>query len=127
MHACPGLALFGHGAMSDLSPLSGEERKSNFGAVRSVFDPRLCENSDVGLARRKFVSITLNKKRTALAVTVERRKERKQFCAFSARARFHTAWVKTGKAQWEDMFSALPLRADIAQCSRHVRLGATNS
>src|SRR5947207_14593920 len=54
---------------------------------------RLCENSDVGLARRKSVSITLNKKRTALAVTVERRKERIQFCAFSARARFHTAWV----------------------------------
>jgi hypothetical protein len=25
--------------MSDLSPLSGEERKSNFGAVRSVDDP----------------------------------------------------------------------------------------
>src|SRR6266446_3678376 len=64
------------------------------GDVRS--GSRLCENSDVGLARRKFVSITLNKKRTALAVTVERRKERKQFCAFSARARFHTAWVKNG-------------------------------
>jgi hypothetical protein len=29
--------------------------------------------------------------------------------------------VKTGKAQREQMFSALPLRADIAQCSRHVR------
>ena len=25
--------------MSDLSPLLGEERKSNFGAVRSVDDP----------------------------------------------------------------------------------------
>src|SRR5258707_13717605 len=62
----------------------------------SGFRPRLCENSDVELARRKFVSITLNKKRTALAVTVERRKERKQFCAFSARARFHTAWVISG-------------------------------
>jgi hypothetical protein len=60
------------------------------------FAPRLCENSDVELARRKFVSITLNKKRTALAVTVERRKERKQFCAFSARARFHTAWTQNG-------------------------------
>jgi len=69
---------------------------------------RLCENSDVELARRKFVSITLNNKRTALAVTVERRKERTQFCAFSARARFHTAWVKTGKARCEHMFSALP-------------------
>src|SRR5258706_12595215 len=30
--------------------------------------------------------------------------------------------VKTGKAQHEQMFSALPPRADIAQCSRHVRL-----
>src|SRR5712692_5523554 len=60
------------------------------------FGSSLCENSDVELARRKFVSITLNNKRTALAVTVERRKERKQFCAFSARARFHTAWVMNG-------------------------------
>src|SRR5258707_7989395 len=87
----------------------------------SGFRPRLCENSDVELARRKFVSITLNKKRTALAVTVERRKERKQFCAFSARARFHTAWVKTGKAQCEQMFSALPLKADITLRTRYVR------
>jgi hypothetical protein len=35
----PHMALFGHGAMSDLSPLSGVERKLDFGAVRSVFDP----------------------------------------------------------------------------------------
>src|SRR5258706_7931134 len=82
---------------------------------------RLCENSDVELARRKFVSITLNNKRTALAVTVERRKERTQFCAFSARARFHTAWVKTGKARYDHMFSALPLKADIALRTRYVR------
>src|SRR5437667_8455559 len=34
---------------------------------------------------------------------------------------FSTASVKTGKARCEHMFSALPLRADIAQCSRHVR------
>ena len=32
-------AQSGHGTMSDLSPLSGEERKSHFGAVRSVDDP----------------------------------------------------------------------------------------
>jgi hypothetical protein len=43
---------------------------------------RLCENSVSELARRKFVSITLNKKRTVLAAAVERRKERKQFCEF---------------------------------------------
>src|SRR5437870_13352334 len=74
---------------------------------------RLCENSDVGLAHRKFVSITLNKKRTALAVTVERRKERKQFCAFSARARFHTAWVRSRKARPEHEQSAVLPRSDI--------------
>src|SRR5258705_6296325 len=62
--------------------------------VHVRFGSSLCENSDVELARGKFVSITLNNKRTALAATVEGRKERKQFCAFSARARFHTAWVK---------------------------------
>src|SRR6266436_9800569 len=31
--------LFGHGAMSDLSPLSGVKRKLDFGAVRAAFDP----------------------------------------------------------------------------------------
>jgi hypothetical protein len=31
--------LFGHGAMSELSPLSDVMRKSDFGAVRSPFDP----------------------------------------------------------------------------------------
>ena len=30
-------------------------------------------------------------------------------------------WVKIGKAPGEHMFSALPLRADITQRSRHVR------
>jgi hypothetical protein len=29
-----------HAAMSELSPLSGEEQKSNFGAARSVDDPQ---------------------------------------------------------------------------------------
>jgi len=31
--------VFGHGAMSDLSPLSGVKRKLDFGAVRAAFDP----------------------------------------------------------------------------------------
>jgi hypothetical protein len=31
------------------------------------------------------------------------------------------SWVKSGKAQGEQMFSALPLRADIAQHERDVR------
>ena len=34
------MALFGHGAMSDLSPLLGVKRKLDFGAVRAAFDPQ---------------------------------------------------------------------------------------
>src|SRR6266404_6847966 len=30
-------------------------------------------------------------------------------------------WVKIGKARCEHLFSALPLRADVAQRNRHVR------
>ena len=33
------MARLGHGVMFDLCPLSGEERKSIFGAVRSVDGP----------------------------------------------------------------------------------------
>src|SRR5258708_1083565 len=33
------LAPNGHGAMSDMSPLSGVKRKPDFGAVRAAFDP----------------------------------------------------------------------------------------
>jgi hypothetical protein len=34
------MAHLGHAVMSDLSPLSGEERKLDFGAARSAFDPK---------------------------------------------------------------------------------------
>src|SRR5450631_2260581 len=54
----------------------------------------LCENSNVEFARRNIVSIAFNRKRTLLPITVEWRQDRKQFCTLSARARFHTAWVK---------------------------------
>src|SRR5467141_961954 len=52
----PFLAQPGHGPMSDLSPLLGEERKSNFGAVRSVVDPsetladKFCRVCTTGIA-----------------------------------------------------------------------------
>jgi len=36
---CRLMARNGHGAMSDLSPLSGVKRKLDFGAVRAAFDP----------------------------------------------------------------------------------------
>ena len=79
--------------------LIGDERRNQHCDRSLSFEPhvhfgsRLCENSDVELPRRMFFSMTLNKKRTTLAGAVKRRKERKQFCAFSARGRFHTAWV----------------------------------
>jgi hypothetical protein len=60
---------------------------------------RLCENSNAELARRNIVSIAFNRKRTLLAITVEWGQDRKQFCALSARARFHTAWVKNGSVR----------------------------
>ena len=68
----------------------------SFDIIEVRFGSRLCENSDVQLARRKFVSIMLNKKGTALAGTIERRKERKRFCGVSVLARFHTAWTLNG-------------------------------
>src|SRR6266849_7602798 len=88
------LKIFQLPAMRSSAPQAGTSLRACVWLVYRRADvrsgSRLCENSDVELERRKFVSITLNKKRTALAVTIERRKERK-FCAFSARARFHTA------------------------------------
>src|SRR5260370_20210785 len=41
----PLMALFGHGARSWLSPLSGVQRKSDFGAVRAAFDPERTSQS----------------------------------------------------------------------------------
>src|SRR5260370_15778847 len=35
-------------------------------------------------------------------------------------------WVKTGKARCEHMFSALPLKRDVAQRGRHVRVVPRN-
>src|SRR5271168_361309 len=49
------VALNGHDAMSALSPLSVVERKSNFGAVRSVHDPERTFSSREGV-REKWAS-----------------------------------------------------------------------
>jgi hypothetical protein len=97
-----------HKAVRYAQPSQSVHRNVRFGS-------RLCENSNVRLARRKFVSITLNRKRTALAVTIERRKGRKQFCAFFARARFHTAWVNryTGDPAASSAMSAMAPKAEV--------------
>jgi hypothetical protein len=54
------------------------------------------------------------------AQTISKRRRERQMRMLAAMQRC-LVWVKTGKAQCEHMFSALPLRADIAQQSRHVR------
>jgi len=67
--------------------------KINTSRFTSELGPGCVKTPTPNFRVERFVPITLNKKRTALAGTVERRKERKQFCAFSVRGRFHTAWV----------------------------------
>jgi hypothetical protein len=66
---CRLLALFGHGAMSELSPLSGVKRKLDLGAVRSAFDtertshpsykPVLTTSDDTHLAIAQGVALRL--------------------------------------------------------------------
>src|SRR6266404_9623873 len=48
-------ALFGHGAMSDLSPLSGVKRKVDFGAVRAAFDPGCVKRARAKNAQNCFL------------------------------------------------------------------------
>jgi hypothetical protein len=85
------------------------------------FGSRLCENSNVEFARN-IVSIAFNRKRTLLPITVEWRQDRKQFCALSARAPFHTAWVQKRKCPDSRGPSVLPSGADIVSLPQHVRL-----
>ena len=54
------------------------------------------------------------------AHSISRSNSRMSFSPRPGILSFRTAWVKTRKPQCEQMFSALPLRADIAQCSRYV-------
>src|SRR5208282_6885942 len=56
----------------------------------------LCENCEVEFAGRNFVSTSSILKIAMPATTVGRSLKRKQFCAFLARARFHTAWTRSG-------------------------------
>src|SRR5712671_6109526 len=51
----PLVAPNGHGAMSDLSPLSVAKRKSDLGAVRSAFDPGCVKTPTLNL-RVEFLS-----------------------------------------------------------------------
>src|SRR5208282_2088579 len=61
----------------------------------------LCENCEVEFAGRNFVSTSSIRKIAMLATTVGRSLKRKQFCAFLARARFHTSWATSGHSPSE--------------------------
>jgi hypothetical protein len=91
------------------------------------FGSRLCENSDIELSRRTFVSITLNKKRTTLAGTVERRKERKQFCILRACTFSHSLGQKAKYSLRADVFRFAPdsrLKSDLAGGPFGAKLGS---
>jgi len=77
------------------SPLYAQLLTYRCGAANRRFGPRLYENCEVEFAGRNFVSTSSIRKITMLATTVGRSLKRKQFCAFLARARFHTAWAKS--------------------------------
>src|SRR5258707_15553609 len=66
------------------------------------FGSRLCENSDVELARRISVSISSLWKPITPATPSTRRLLRKQFCASLAQASFHTAWVSLERTARRD-------------------------
>jgi hypothetical protein len=112
---------FSKTSSSYLLPRSASKRRARFFLPRGCtshvcIGSRLCKNSEDKFSRGTFVSNTLNRKRTALAGAAERRKGRIQFCSPATRARFHTAWVKSGKPLTEHMFSAHLPTADIAHC-----------
>src|SRR6266404_9518944 len=82
--------------MSDLSPLSGVKRKSDFGDVRAAIDPG-CVKTPMANFRVELPSrLRRCKSRFVLATTFGRRQLRKRFCASLARASFHTAWTRNG-------------------------------
>jgi hypothetical protein len=93
--SCPLLAPNGHAAVVAICPL-GAERKTCARDELFRFGPRLCENSDFELACRTSISISSMWESIVLTTSFGRRQLRKQFCAFFAQARFHTAWTLSG-------------------------------
>ena len=79
-----------------MSAHRGAKQTSRRNAATSVFDPGCVKTPTSDFHAENLSRFTMNWKRTALPVITERRKARKQFCAFSARARFHTAWTRFG-------------------------------
>ena len=92
------LARNGHGSMSDLSSLLWEERKSNFGAVRSVDDPertRYWEDQSSGKpAFRKSSETSLIARRLRLEIGGSVR------CSNSVEAHSQQGECNAGESNW---------------------------
>ena len=70
---------------------------------------------------RIVFSISFSRQNWKVQLVFTSTKSRRNFYTQVERQSFHTAWVKTGKAQCEHMFSGLSPKPDIAQCGQHVR------
>src|ERR1700676_3891637 len=75
----------------------------------------LCENSLEPRTRRIVFSIAFSQEKSPVQSVSTTAKLKQKFYAQVQRRSFHTAWVKTGKAQCERMFSAL-----VGHCWRSV-------
>jgi hypothetical protein len=88
---------------------------------------RLCENPDVQLACRTSISISSMWESIVLATSLGRRRLRKQFCAFFAQARFHTAWVNLRPRAASALGPFNPRTADIAHLAKQSRYTAAKN
>jgi len=72
-------------------------------------------------AQNRFLNCPLSESSCQHKPTLTSTKSRWKFYTEVGHRSFHTAWVKTGKAQREHIFSAVHPTTDIAKMLRHVR------
>src|ERR1019366_8743290 len=80
---------------------------------------RLCENVHGQRMRRIVFSIGFSRQWSPALLVFKSTKSRWNFYKKILRGSFHTAWVKRRNTHPEEMFSALHLKADSSQTSRH--------
>jgi hypothetical protein len=78
--------------MSDLSPLSGVKRKSNFGAVRSVDDPGCVKTRSGKGGAESFSQLPSSESSCQHKPTFTSTKSRWKFYTEVGHRSFHTAW-----------------------------------
>ena len=87
--------------------------------TRVCFGSRLCENVHEPWMRRIVFSVVPSRWMLRALATFVSPKLRWKFYAPEQCQSFHTAWVKRRNTHPEEMFSALHLKADSSQTSRH--------